>query len=152
MKRSFWTHQIVEYVLGIAAIAIGAQSPDPLVASLAGVLVLLNAACTDGPLGAFRLLHRHVHHVIDIVLVVLFVVVAIVGGSRVDSMTRVTLVGIAAALAFVTWQTDFSKRRRPEPVPAGERSEQFGRTAGRVAGNAVNMWKRKRSGGDAEEA
>ena len=30
-KRPFWMHQLVEYILGVALVASGTQSPEPLV-------------------------------------------------------------------------------------------------------------------------
>ena len=53
--RPFWLHQAAEYLIGLVLVAQGLQSPTPVVPALAGGLVLVNAACVDGPLGAFRL-------------------------------------------------------------------------------------------------
>ena len=62
-----------------------------------------------------------------------------------DASGRVVLGGIAFVLAYITWQTDYSKKAKKVPGTQSERSEQVGRTAGRMTGNAVNMWRgRKR--------
>ena len=55
-KRPFWMHQIVEYILGGALVASGLQSPTPAVPSVLGGIVMLHAAITMGPVGAFRVL------------------------------------------------------------------------------------------------
>ena len=52
--RPFWIHQAAEYLIGIALVAQGLQSPKPLVPCVVGALVILNAAVSIGPLGAFR--------------------------------------------------------------------------------------------------
>jgi len=143
VKRGFWAHQIVEYLLGIAAIAVGAQSAEPLLPCVAGALLLLNAASTEGPLAAFRLVPRRFHRLLDDLLVVMLVAMAVFGGSRVDSTGRILLVGLAVVLAFVTWQTDYSTKTKRPGLPASERSEQIGRTAGRLTGTAVAKWRNR---------
>ena len=148
MKRRFWAHQLVEYILGIAAIAAGAQSTEPLFPCLGGALLLLNASSTEGLLGAFRLVPRKLHRFFDDLLVVALRAMAIFGGKRIDSNGRVVLIGVAIFLAFITWRTDYSTRAERRRVPPSQRSEQAGRTAGRVAGNAVNMWKQRKQGSD----
>ena len=48
VKRPFWLHQIAEYIIGIALIGSGLQSPSPAVPAVIGGLMLLNAATVDG--------------------------------------------------------------------------------------------------------
>ena len=67
-KRSFWMHQLAEYVIGFALVATGLQSPEPLVPTLLGALIVLNTACVDAPFGAFRKVGRRMHRVLDIVV------------------------------------------------------------------------------------
>jgi len=146
VKRGFWAHQLVEYLLGLGAIAAGAQSETPLLPCLGGALLLLNAGSTEGALGAFRLVPRRVHRLVDIVLVGVLLAMAIFGGRRVDANGRVVLVGVAFVLAYITWQTDYSKKAKHAAGRPSERSEQLGRTAGRMTGNAVNMWRDRKRG------
>ena len=47
MKRRFWAHQLVEYIIGIAAIAAGAQSNEPMFPCIGGALLLLNDPGVD---------------------------------------------------------------------------------------------------------
>lgn len=146
MKRGFWAHQLVEYILGLGAIAAGAQSATPLLPCLGGALLLLNAASTEGALGAFRLVPRRMHRVLDFILVGVLLAMAIFGGRRVDANGRVVLAGVAFVLAYITWQTDYSKKAKKVPGAPSQRSEQVGRTAGRMTGNAVNMWRGRKRG------
>jgi hypothetical protein len=142
VKRGFWTHQLVEYILGLFAIAAGAQAPKPLWPCVAGALLLINAACTDGPLAAFKLVPRRLHRLLDDILVVAFLVMAVVAPD-IDSTGRVVLVGIAVMLAFITWRTDYATKQK-SPTPSGDRSEQFGRAAGRLTGSAISAWKHRK--------
>ena len=80
-KRPFWMHQVVEYILGGAMIAAGLQSPTPLVPSVVGGVIMLNAAITSGPLSAFRVLDRRVHRVIDIVVIAFEMIAAVPASS-----------------------------------------------------------------------
>ena len=47
--RPFWVHQLAEYLIGISLVAQGMQDIEPLVPSLAGALVMVNAARVVGP-------------------------------------------------------------------------------------------------------
>lgn len=143
--RPFWMHQIVEYILGIVLISAGFQSPQPVVPSVLGVVIMLNAAITEGPGGAFRLVHRKVHRVLDVVVVGLLVVGAVQPFVSIDSTSRILLGAMAVVLGVVTWNTDFATkderkaRRRRAARPS---SEEIGRRAGRVVGDGVNAAKR----------
>ena len=69
MLRPFWLHQAAEYLIGLVLVAMGLQSLDPAVPTLAGGLVILNAALVDGPLGAFRMFSRRAHRIVDLVVI-----------------------------------------------------------------------------------
>jgi hypothetical protein len=144
VKRPFWMHQLVEYLLGIALLSQGLQTSEPLVPTLVGALVLLNAATVDGPLSAGRWVTRSVHRIVDAVLVAVMVLVAVL----VDSMAsgaRVMIAGSAAVIAFLVWRSDYRDKVRRAPVDAsGGRSEEMGRLAGRAVGQGVQAWRRAR--------
>ena len=137
-KRPFWLHQIAEYIVGIALIAVGAQSPTPLWPTLAGALVLVNTAMADGPFGAFRRVSRRAHHVADFVVLAVLIGVCLV--PRIDTGVRVVLTLVAFVDAVVVWQSDYRPREKrrhdpgDDPVTAADRAERIGRRAGRVAG------------------
>jgi hypothetical protein len=143
VKRGFWAHQIVEYLLAVGAIATGAHTPNPALPCIAGGLVLLNAASTEGPLSAFKLIPRSLHRILDMVLVGAMLVASVAAGHLVDTTGRVLLIGLGLVLAFISWNTDYSKRAKRTKVARD--SEDIGRLAGRISGNAVNMWRARKS-------
>ena len=143
-KRPFWMHQVVEYLLGGVLVAQGLQSPDPLVPTVAGVLVLANA-CTvrDGALSAFRVLSRATHRILDVIVIAAVLVLAVQPWLAVDSGARIVMVGIAAVMAFVWWQSSFAEKAKRETLVAeGGRSTDIGRRAGRLVGDGINAARR----------
>jgi hypothetical protein len=150
--RPFWVHQMAEYLIGAALVAQGMQDRQPLVPSLAGALVVINASIVHGPLGAFKWVRRGQHRWLD-----LAVMTAIVGGVAqpwldVTAAGQVVMLVMLLPLGFLWFYTDWSERpaRRQRRVDrAGHGSASMGRSAGRVAGTAYSAAKsavRKRSG------
>jgi hypothetical protein len=137
-------HQIVEYILGLALIASGLQSPTPIVPGVLGGLIILNAAITKGPVGAFRVLSRKVHRVLDVGLITLTFVAAFQPWLETDSGVRLIVIFIGVVYA-VWWQSNFAERAKGPKVSAeGGRSTEVGRIAGRLVGNGVNAVRRPR--------
>jgi hypothetical protein len=144
-KRPFWMHQVVEYILGGAMVAAGLQSPTPLVPTVVGGIVMLHAAITVGPLGAFRIVDRRAHRYVDVGVIALEVVAGAQPWIDLESGTRFLVVGIALVHAFVWWNTNFATRVKAPRVSAeGGRSTEVGRIAGRLVGNGVNAVRRQR--------
>jgi hypothetical protein len=144
-KRPFWMHQVVEYILGGAMVAAGLQSPTPLVPSVVGGIVMLHAAITVGPLGAFRVISRRVHRVVDVGVMALEVVAGVQPWIDIESGTRFLVVGIALVHSFVWWNTNFATRAKSARISTeGGRSTEVGRIAGRLVGNGVNAVRRQR--------
>ena len=152
VRRPFWTHQLVEYLLGIGLISAAVQMPQPAVPAVLGLVVILNAAVAKGAAGAFRLAGKRAHKYLDVVVMLLLVAGAVQPWVSIDNTSRLLLGGIAFVLWFVWFHTDFT-----EKVPRAERkataaaseggserptSEQIGRGAGRVVGGGVNSLKR----------
>jgi hypothetical protein len=147
-KRPFWMHQIVEYILGGALVASGLQSPTPAVPSVLGGIVMLNAAMTVGPAGAFRLFKRRFHQALDVVVIATEVAAAVQPWIELESGMRVIIIGIALVHLFVWWQTNFAERVKSLAVSTeGGRSAEVGRIAGRLIGNGVNAVRRPRGQG-----
>ena len=147
-KRPFWMHQVVEYILGGALVASGLQSPTPLVPSVLGGIVMLHAAITVGPAGAFRLLRRRLHRVIDVLVIALELLAGVQPWINLASTTRIIVVGIAVVHLFVWWQTSYAERTKSVRVSAeGGRSTEVWRIAGRLVGNGVNAVRRQRGAG-----
>ena len=93
-KRPFWMHQLVEYILGGALVASGLQSPYPVLPSVLGGIIMMNAAMTKGALAAFNVLNRRIHRLIDPVIILLVVLSAVRPWAKVDDGTRVIILGI----------------------------------------------------------
>ncbi len=147
-KRPFWMHQVVEYILGGVLVAIGLQSPTPLVPSVLGGIVMLNAAITVGPVGAFRLIRRRLHRLIDVVVIATEFLAGVQPWISLDVATRVIVVGIATVHLFVWLQTNYAERAKSPPISTdGGRSTEVGRIAGRLVGNGVNTVRRQRGAG-----
>ena len=134
-KRSFWLHQIAEYVVGGALVGTGLQSPDPLVPTALGALVVLNTMMADGPLGAFRVVGRRIHRVLDVVVVAIAVAACLVPG--IDSNTRVIQALIVVVLVVVVAGTDYSAPTARGVTDLSQRPEGRADEIGRLAGRAV---------------
>ncbi len=151
VRRPFWAHQLIEYLLGIGLISMAIQMPQPAVPAVLGLVIILNAAITKGAAGAFRWAGKRGHKRLDVVVMLLLVGGAVQPWVSVDNTSRLLLGGMAFVLWFVWFHTDFT-----EKVPRAERkaaaangagsdrptSEQIGRGAGRVVGGGVNSLKR----------
>lgn len=147
VRRPFWTHQLVEYLLGIGLISAAVQMPQPAVPAVLGLVVILNAAVAKGAAGAFRLAGKRAHKYLDVVVMLLLVAGAVQPWVSIDNTSRLLLGGIAFVLWFVWFHTDFTDK-----VPRAERttatdserptSEDIGRGAGRAVGGGVNSLKR----------
>jgi hypothetical protein len=138
-------HQLVEYILGGALVASGLQSPTPVVPSVLGGVIMLHAAITIGPLGAFRVLSRGVHKVVDLAVIGLQVVAGVQPWVSLEAGVRIIVLGIAVAHLFVWWQSNFAERKKIAAVSAeGGRSTEVGRIAGRLVGNGVNAVRKRR--------
>ena len=55
VRRPFWTHQLIEYLVGIGLISAAVQMPQPAVPAILGLVIILTAAIAKGAAGAFRL-------------------------------------------------------------------------------------------------
>ena len=140
-KRPFWAHQLVEYILGVALVASGLQSPTPIVPSALGGFLLIYTAATRGAMAAFRLIDRRVHRVVDPMLVIVQIAAAVQPWISVDNATRIVIIGIAV-VHLVVWLGSSFTQKEPKSVAVrtesvGDRSTEFGRSAGRFAAKGV---------------
>ena len=144
-KRAFWMHQLAEYLLGAVLVAQGLQSPTPVVPAVAGGVVLANAAAAAGPLGAFRIVGRSLHRVLDVVVIGVVAVAAVQPFVEVELTARLVLAGMAAVLVMVWRQSDFTDRRSRPPISSdGGRANEIGRMAGRLVGDGISAARRRR--------
>lgn len=157
-RRPFWIHQVVEYIVGIALISAAAQMPRPAVPALLGLLVIINAAVAKGSAGAFRLVGRRLHRVLDLVVIGVLVFFAVQPWVSVDSSSRLLIGGVAFVMWFVWFYTDFVERptraqRKAAQGPRGPRdSKEMGRQAGRYAKGAMHMVKQMTRSDEEESA
>ena len=139
MLRPFWLHQAAEYLIGLVVVAMGLQSLHPTVPTLAGGLIILNAALVDGPLGAFRMFSRRAHRIVDLVVIGILLVLAFLPWLDNDNANRALIAAAAAMLGFVWWNSSFERRRKPQPGEPIDRSEAIGKTAGRAVGGIARV-------------
>lgn len=137
--------------MGLVLVAAGVQSPDPLFPTLAGGLIVLNAAVVNGPLGAFRLVSRPRHRILDLVVAGVVAATALLPFLEIEGMSRATMLVVSVILGFLWFGTNFetrpeAARRRSESraALAGDRSEAIGRTAGRLVARATAEARKRR--------
>ncbi len=140
MKRPFWMHQLVEYVLAVCLVFAGAHSPNPAVPCISGGLIALNAAVVDGPWSAFHSVPRWLHRFFDWAIALGMLIAGIFFGRLFDSSSRSVTLLMAFVVAFVAWRSDYTKKPKRAPVSMeGGRHVEVGRMAGRGAATTVNL-------------
>lgn len=149
--RPFWIHQLAEYLIGVALVAQGLQDPDPLVPSVAGVVVIVNVSIARGPLGAFRWVGRRLHRWLDLVVMAAILFAALQPWVEVSSAGRLIMVVMLVPLGFLWFYTDWAERpqRRERRSDRAVTGDAVGRSAGRFAAGAYLSGKRmvkKRTG------
>lgn len=130
--RPFWMHQIVEYIIGASFISTAIVSSTPVIPIVLGALVLVNAAVAIGPAGAFRLVHRQVHRLFDVGLMVVILFAAIQPVYELQGTTRALIIALGLVMAFVWWNSDFATREQRKER-RGTRSSSTARSAGKAA-------------------
>jgi hypothetical protein len=135
--RPFWIHQMAEYLIGIALISQGMQDPYPIVPTVIGGLIVVNAAMVRGPLGAFKFIGRRVHRWCDVTVAALAVAAIAQPWVEVSSAGRILVGAILVPFGFLWFYTDWAERParvERQKAKAGPRGDTAGRTAGRIAG------------------
>ncbi|MDO9174765.1 MAG: hypothetical protein Q7V62_08155 [Actinomycetota bacterium] len=155
-KRPFWMHQLVEYILGVALLASGMQSPQPIVPSLLGGIIIMHAAITRGSLAAFRVIDRRLHRVLDPFIIGLQFFAAVQPWVSVDNGTRAIIAAIAVVHAVVWVGSSYTEKKKlPKSATAGaapstpkpaatpaepaDRATSLGQSAGRFVGSGVRV-------------
>lgn len=144
--RPFWIHQLSEYLIGIALVAQALQEKDPLVPAIAGIAVLGNVAVARGPLGAFKWVGRGLHRWLDLVVMVGILVAAAQPWFDVPAGGRLIMLVMLVPLGFLWFYTDWAERRSRKERRvdrASVKSEDVGRSAGRMAANVFKAIKKK---------
>jgi hypothetical protein len=144
-NRPFWMHQLVEYLLGAVFISTAFGSATPIVPSVLGLIVMVNAAIAIGPGGAFRLVNRRVHRWLDVAVMGLVAVAVVQPVISVDANARLLMGVLGVVFAFVWWNSDFTtrdERKQRRTKAARPDAEQVGRSAGRSAAGTYMAAKR----------
>lgn len=142
--RPFWVHQFAEYLIGIALVAQGMQDLEPVVPTVAGTVVIINASIVRGPLGAFKTVGRGLHRWLDLAVMIGILFGAVQPWVPITSTGRLTMLVMLVPLAFLWFYTDWAERasrKQRRADRAGPGSEDLGRQAGRMAGNAYSSAK-----------
>ena len=132
-RRPFWVHQVAEYLLGVALVLQGLQMPTPLLPTVAGLAILLNAASVRGPLSAFRVFDRAGHALVDLVVMAVLAIAALQPIVDIDSLGRMLMGLVAVVMAVVWYHTDFGERSARPRATSEERARFVGRWAGERA-------------------
>jgi hypothetical protein len=144
-NRPFWMHQLVEYLIGAVFVSTAFGSSTPVVPSVIGAIVMINAAIAIGPSGAFRLVPRRVHRWVDVAIIALIAVATVQPVIAIDANARLLMGLLGVVFAFVWWNSDFStrsERKQRRTKTARPDAEQVGRTAGRSAAGTYMAAKR----------
>ncbi len=136
-KRSFWLHQLCEYVVAGFLASTAAQNSQPVPLALLAIAVLINAASVKGPMSAFQLVPRRIHRMFDIALIVLMLAVALL--IDLNASARVTVLGLAAVMSMIALGTNYAQkeprlRQGDASMSSSDRAEQLARNAGRAVG------------------
>ena len=106
--RGFWMHQFVEYFIAGGLVMMSAQLKEPTIPAAMGLIMLVNAAVTDGFLSAFKWISRGVHRVIDWLIIIACLVLSLV--ADIETNGRLALLGVGVVLGVIVLGTNFAKR------------------------------------------
>ena len=132
-RLALWTHQIVEYLLAALILmqSINGGDAAPLIAVAGGMLFVL-AAVTDGPVSITKWVSPRAHRVLDFVVVAALVAAPILSGST-DPLAWALCLLAAGALLWINWHTQWTRPARrarraataaaPVPKPDVPKSE-----------------------------
>ncbi len=104
LRLPLWVHQLLEYGIGLALIYQSVHSEDAPQIAAAGLLVLLLAALTNAPCGAFRWIPPMLHRTLDVFVVAVLVLAPFVFGVS-DPVAIILCVGAAITLGWLHWHT-----------------------------------------------
>jgi hypothetical protein len=123
----FLAHQVAEYVVAIALLAVGFHESGGAEISLVVpgfVIAALNLA-TSGPLGAFSLFSRRAHHLGDLLIAAALIALPIVFSSRLHAAGIAISEAIAVLIIWMERSTMYAptpSRRRAQPAETSSAS------------------------------
>jgi hypothetical protein len=104
LRLPLWMHQLFEYAVGLVLIFQSVHSSDAPQLAGAGAVVVLLAALTDAPCGAFRWIPPLLHRTLDVFVIAVLLLSPIVFGVT-DPVAIVLCVGGAITLGWLHWHT-----------------------------------------------
>jgi hypothetical protein len=103
-------HQVGDYAVALGFLILITRATYPLVLAILGLIALLNAASTQGPLAAYRLMPRKIHDAIDMALVLGAVLAGSIGSQPVAN--RFSLFALAVIQGFIIYLSRVTKHAR----------------------------------------
>jgi hypothetical protein len=144
---AFWVHQGVEYLLAVllalAAVHLPARSIGPVLAA-AGALASL-AALTHGPLGAWKLISRPTHRLLDAALVIVLVAAPLVAHFD-DLVVVFASEGLALTMAVLMRRTAYSSPRGQRQAPPRTMTGQPGQWTRTLRSTGFMLGRARRDG------
>ncbi len=110
VARLGFFHHLTDYVVAAAFIFIGVRAQDPVWPLLIGIVALVNAATTRGPLAAYRFVPHGLHTMIDVGIVIVTIVGAVVVHN--NASDALGLAALAVVQGFNVYLTGVHKRSK----------------------------------------
>jgi hypothetical protein len=109
-RVAFRAHQVAEYVVALALIAVGFHSSGGAEISLvtSGFLLAAVNLITSGPLGAFGVLSRRAHHLGDLVIAAALIVLPIVFSSHLHAAGIAISEAVAVLIVWMERSTSYA--------------------------------------------
>jgi len=98
--KGIWLVQLCEYVIGFALAMSATHSVRPATLSVFAVVIIVNAAISDGSLAAFHILRAGTHRAVGVGIALSAVVIGAI--ASLDLTSRLTLLVTAMAQGFVS--------------------------------------------------
>ena len=103
-------HQVSDYAVALGFLILITRAVYPLLLAILGLVALLNAASTQGPLAAYRFVPRKIHNAIDAALVLGAVVAGCIGSQ--STANRFSLFALALIQGFIIYLARVTKNAR----------------------------------------
>ena len=99
-----------DYAVALGFLVLITRATYPLLLAVLGLVALLNAASTQGPLAAYRLVPRKIHNAVDMALVIGAVVAGSIGSQ--STANRFSLFALALIQGFIIYLARVTKNAR----------------------------------------
>jgi hypothetical protein len=111
----FWAHQVAEMLLGVLLMIEGARTGQHTAVLFSmGAALLVLSLCSDGALGAWPLIGRRAHRVVDVIAAAVLAVSPLVLSLE-GVLAIVVLEGAALGMVWLAIRTNWTPKRRAAP-------------------------------------